>query len=83
MVGWSMGLEGWLWMGIWILVLVALAWALVREPHRTNRDEAMEILRVRLARGEISSDEFEHLRSQLETAKPGGLNGHPNALGPR
>jgi putative membrane protein len=67
MYGWSMGLEGWLWMGIWILVLVALVWLLVREPRRPERDEAMEILRARLARGEMTPDEFEHARQLLET----------------
>lgn len=70
MNGWSMGLEGWLWMGIWILVLVALVWFLVREPHRPQRDEAMETLRARLARGEISADEFAHARELLETRRP-------------
>lgn len=70
MYGWSMGLEAWLWMGIWILVLVALVWLLVREPHRAERDEAMETLRARLARGEITTDEFEHARQLLETRRP-------------
>jgi len=66
MVGWSMGLEAWLWMGIWILVLAALVWLLVREPRHTDRDDAMETLRARLAGGEISPDEFEHARVLLE-----------------
>lgn len=67
MFGWSMGLEAWLWMGIWILVLALLVWFLVREPRRSDRDEALEILRTRLARGEISPDEFEHARQLLGT----------------
>lgn len=70
MFGWSMGLEGWLWMGAWILVMVALVWLLVREPHRPERDEAMETLRARLARGEITPDEFEHARQLLEIQRP-------------
>jgi putative membrane protein len=66
MYGWSMGLEGWLWMGIWILVLALLIWFLVREPRYPERDEAMEVLRSRLARGELSPEEFEHARQLLE-----------------
>jgi uncharacterized membrane protein len=70
MYGWSMGLDAWLWMGVWILVLVALVWLLVREPRRADRDEAMEALRARLARGEISADEFERARQLLEPRRP-------------
>lgn len=70
MYGWSMGLEGWLWMGAWIVVIFALVWLLVREPRRPERDEAMETLRARLARGEITPDEFEHARQLLEARRP-------------
>ena len=66
MYGWSMGPEAWLWMGLWILVLAAVVWVLVREPRRSERDEAMDILRARLAKGEINSDEFEHARQLLQ-----------------
>lgn len=72
MYGWSMGLEAWLWMGIWILVLVALVWLLVREPHRAERDSAMDTLRSRLASGEIGTEEFEHARQLLEPGRPQG-----------
>jgi uncharacterized membrane protein len=67
MVGWTMGLEGWLWMGVWVLALVAMVWLLVREPHRSGRDEALDTLRSRLARGEISREEFEAARRLLES----------------
>ena len=66
MTGWTMGLEGWLWMGAWTLVLVALVWLLVREPRRSDHDEAIAVLRGRLARGEIDSDEFERALRLLE-----------------
>ena len=66
MFGWSMGFEGWLWMGAWILVLTVLVWLLVREPQRSDRDDALDILRTRLAKGEISNEEFEHARALLE-----------------
>ncbi|OGO56949.1 MAG: hypothetical protein A2Z32_01070 [Chloroflexi bacterium RBG_16_69_14] len=67
MVGWTMGLEGWLWMGVWVLALVAMVWLLVREPRRSGRDEALDTLRSRLARGEISRDEFEAARRLLDS----------------
>jgi len=67
MTGWTMGLEGWLWMSAWIVVLVAVVWLLVREPRRSDRDEALELLRGRLARGEITPEEFERARHLLET----------------
>jgi len=56
--GWSMGIEAWLFMAAWVVVIAALVWVLVREPRRSSRDEAVEILRARLARGEINNDEF-------------------------
>jgi uncharacterized membrane protein len=67
MFGWTMGLEGWLWMAIWVFVLVALVWLLVREPRRSTHDEALDALRARFARGEISPDEFEQARRLLES----------------
>lgn len=63
-----MGFEAWLWMGAWGLVLVVTVWLLVREPHRPNaHDEALDTLRTRLARGEISRAEFEAARRLLES----------------
>lgn len=67
MNGLTLGFEGWLWMGIWILVLALMVWLLVREPHRSGRDDALDILRSRLARGEISRNEFEAARRLLES----------------
>lgn len=68
MYGWTMGLESWLWMGAWVLAIAVLVWFLVREPRRRDpRDEALDSLRARLARGEISGDEFETARRLLES----------------
>lgn len=66
MSGWTMGLEGWLWMAVWALVVVIVVWLLVREPHRAGREDALDTLRARLARGEITPDEFERARRLLE-----------------
>jgi len=72
MTGWTMGLDGWLWMGAWILTLVGMVWLLVRAPARhSDRDEALGVLRARLARGEITPDEFERARSLLDAEIPG------------
>lgn len=64
--GWTMGLESWLLMAAWAVVLIGVVWLLVREPHRSGRDDALDTLRVRLARGEINTDEFEKARRLLE-----------------
>ncbi|TAJ99588.1 MAG: SHOCT domain-containing protein [Chloroflexota bacterium] len=66
MTGWTIGLEGWLWMGAWAVVLVAVVWFLVREPSHPDRSDAVELLRGRLARGEITPDEFERALRLLE-----------------
>ena len=67
MDGWTMGFEGWLFMAAWAAVLVGVVWVLVRDPHRSDRDDALETLRARLARGEITTDEFEKARRLLES----------------
>ena len=71
MVGWTMGFDGWLWMGAWIAALAGMVWLLVRTPaRRSERDDALEVLRSRLARGEITPDEFERARSLLDIEIP-------------
>lgn len=67
MAGWTMGVEAWMWMGAWAFVLVLVVWLLVREPRRADREDALQTLRGRLARGEISLDEFERARRLLES----------------
>lgn len=66
MAGWGMTLDGWIWMGAWIVALFGMIWLIVgraREPD--PRQDAIEILRARFARGEISRDEFEKARDTL------------------
>ncbi|MFN8520269.1 MAG: SHOCT domain-containing protein [Chloroflexota bacterium] len=66
MYGWTMGIDGWLWMGAWMLVLVVAVALLVWAPRRGREtDEPIDVLRGRLARGEITAEEFERARSLL------------------
>lgn len=67
MAVWTMGTDAWVLMGAWTLVMVLAVWFLVREPHRDEREDALQTLRGRLARGEITPDEFERARRLLET----------------
>jgi len=72
MAGWSMGLEAWIWMGAWALVLIVVVWLLVREPH-DRRPDALEILRARLARGEITPDSTSVLAGLARPRFPNGV----------
>ena len=67
MAGWAMGLGGWLWMGLWIAALFLMVWLLVRQPRRDEREDALATLRSRLARGEISPEEFEQALRLLDS----------------
>ena len=61
-----MGPWGWVWMLIWIGALLFMVWLIVRVPtERPAAEDAMAILGVRFARGEISQDEFERARDAL------------------
>jgi putative membrane protein len=71
MTGWTMSLEGWLWMAVWVAVLVAAVWLLTRSPDRASQDEPVALLRSRLARGEITPEEFERTRTLLESSPRG------------
>jgi uncharacterized membrane protein len=66
MIGWTMGPEAWLWLGVWVLTLTVMVWLLSREPRHSGPDDALEILRARLARGEITADDFETARRLLQ-----------------
>ena len=73
--GWGMGPDGWLWMlgglglliGIVVLVVRGMGGS-NRADRRTNtnpRQEPMDILRARFARGEITEAEFEQAKRVL------------------
>jgi len=71
MMGWNWDGGSWAAMGLgmlaWLVVGVIVVWLVVRglvaleRPHRdgARRPESEEILRERLARGEIDGDEYE------------------------
>lgn len=66
MAGWGMTLGGWLWMGIWIVALLIMIWLIVGGSRDgAPREDALEILRARFARGEISREEYEQARDVL------------------
>jgi putative membrane protein len=52
----------------WLAILVAVGlaiWWLARRRRPTGRDAALEMLRERYARGELSREEFEARRRDL------------------
>lgn len=65
---WGVGLGGWAWMVLGIVLLVLIVWALVSAlggRGRTPPDDAGQILRSRFARGEITEQEYEQARRLL------------------
>jgi putative membrane protein len=65
---WGMTLGGWIWMGVWVVALLAMVWLLVyggRGRDRERGDDPLEILRRRYANGEMSEEEFRHARDVL------------------
>ena len=69
--GWPMWLAMSIGMTAMLLTLLAIVWLIVRavgpprEVERSRADRALEELRVRYARGEISGEEFEERRRTL------------------
>jgi putative membrane protein len=66
---WGMTLGGWIWTAVWIVALLVMVWMAVGGWRREERDDPLEILRARYARGEISEDEYRHARQILGEAK--------------
>lgn len=61
----SWGFDGWIWMAVWIAALLVMVWLVIRGSGHPVEADAMEILRARFARGEISQNEFEQACSVL------------------
>ncbi len=69
--GMGLGL-GFLWQIIWLVIIVAVVYALIntlgkRESGDAGRDSALEILKERLARGEIDYEEYVRIREGLKS----------------
>jgi len=65
----GVGYMGWTMILFWILVLVVLVslirWILGLADNRSLRQAPLDILKERLARGDIDSEEFERKRQML------------------
>lgn len=64
----GMGVGGWLWMVLAVVLVVAVVSAAVSAIPRRDRppiDDASQILKARFARGEISKEEYEQARRLL------------------
>jgi putative membrane protein len=64
--GGAMGLWGLLWMGLLIAVPLYIVYALLDRGSGGNNEQPLSVLRERYARGELSDDEFDRRRKQLE-----------------
>jgi putative membrane protein len=63
---WGMTPGAWIWMVVWVAALMVMVWLLVSGGRRVERDDPLDILRARYARGEIDEAEFRHARDLLE-----------------
>ncbi len=66
--GWFFPFDGWLSLALLVLLTIVVVWLFVSALSRRDRrptDEAEAILRARLARGEISPEEYEQTRRVL------------------
>ncbi|WP_254524941.1 SHOCT domain-containing protein [Natrinema caseinilyticum] len=66
--GGTMSLWGLLWMGLLLTVPLYLIFALARRRGGKTDERPLSVLRERYARGELSDEEFERRREQLERA---------------
>lgn len=67
-IGWDMGLGGWLWMILGVVLLIAAIWAvaaMIPGRGRPAADDPAQILKTRFARGEISQEQYEQARRLL------------------
>lgn len=74
MYGWGMGPVGWIFMilvwGVIIFVLILAVRWVIQQGNPGNKKQApqapLEILKARYARGEISRDEYDQMKRDLE-----------------
>ncbi len=66
--GTAMGAAGWVWMILGVIAVVLIVWLVLQatSPRREPPvDSAADTLRLRLARGEITPEEYEQTRRTL------------------
>ena len=64
------GCGGWFMMSFWIVLVAAIVYLLLKgitqqKPHHAKEDSALEILKKRYARGEISKEEYERIKKDI------------------
>ena len=70
MDNWYVGGMHGIWWGLWILLILWIFLIPYPTPgQKRKKDNAMEILRERFARGEISEEEFEQRKKLLRENK--------------
>jgi uncharacterized membrane protein len=68
--GSDFGYMGWMMLGMalfWIAPFALVVWAIVRFSSRDRGSDAQAILKERLARGDISPEEYQSRRSLIGT----------------
>jgi putative membrane protein len=70
MNGWGMTPDGWIWMLVWVGALLLMVWIIVAGGRGNRGEDPLDLLRDRYARGEISEDDYRHMRAVL--TEPGG-----------
>lgn len=79
--GYGMGAGGWLLMvAFWALIIGLVVFAIVRvfpahrepQPSTGREEQPVEILRRRLANGEIDTETFEQLSAKVAAGSPAG-----------
>jgi len=64
--GWGWGCGGLVGLVLLLLLVAGVALVVVGLARRERSDSALEILRERLARGEITAEQYEELRKLLQ-----------------
>jgi putative membrane protein len=70
--GWGMGTAGWIFMGLfWIVIIGLVVWGVVallpggRSAGRNDKERPEEILDRRFALGEIDAEQYRRAREEL------------------
>ncbi len=72
--GWTHGAWGFM-MLFWVIIVGLAVWGLTRLfPRGTAGTSATELLEARLARGEISADDYRTIRAELAGGDKGGAD---------